>query len=433
MQRLPLVRSQPGSLTGALGGSGPTVNKNHLVSGDAQASSGQFAVSFDLAIYRFGALAELTNGSNATLRRPVRTELEASFRELTKYIQIDKRYWEAKRAIEDAAKEITGDRVELLPIKDESDEDAFVSVLNMPPSVELPSAEELESSQLVALLPSEQFDVKLGGTEWALRVRASVSACALETEHGLPKLWWTFEGIPKDPDPDHRPTEDETVSFLSFVRKMDTGDKKNSVLNLLGDAYFDALAKVTQTPKQLSYSLGEERIRIRYADNNDVEYAALIEALRFRGLTASQIEDAKGDSLKVAKRGLHDFEKFVLETNAPKDQIDPRTADVEKDVRLPGVDAVSARCDCPETSSVSIAGIAQRPGSRTPYDHLTMVRQQRIAENRDTRIRARSAARQLSGHLAGVETLKLELKRRKRELGNKPVRVAPAPPAFRPH
>ena len=112
-----------------------------------------------------------------------------------------------------------------------------------------------------------------------------------------------------------------------------------------------------------------------------------------------------------------EFEQFVCGTNvqiAPA--IDPNGATAE--VRVRGVEAVMACRDVYEKfeeskkSILSIAGVAQNPGYRTAYDHLTPVRALRLSQNTEKRIRESSPSRRLSAQLAGYAALTLDDRRR---------------------
>jgi hypothetical protein len=358
-------------------------------------------MSFDLAIYRVGGLAEQNGDAPVVLKRHSAAEVEAKFTK-QRDLMLEPGGWydKAKARISAVAD------ADFYPRGEIPERDGAQTIIIMPPPLEL--LDEFDySSHLVGLLPSERLDVKVGKVTWDVRVRASFTACALEIEDGWPKLWWTFEGVPKDPDPECRPTEEETAAFLSFVHYLE-----QPALKYLTKAFSDALAEVTGVGEKLSYRLADERLRIRFADNNDVEYAALIDALKLRRLSPKTLKETTIGPLENARKGMADFERFVKKTNSPQDPpIDPNTAHLETEVKIDGVEAISARRD--NDNSTWIAGVAQRANSRTIYDHLAIVREQVLAENEADRVRSRSPARQLSGDLAGIEALKLEVRRRK--------------------
>ena len=363
-------------------------------------------MQYDLAICRFGGLANFRSPAEGQALAKLRPEatLEAIFAQQRAAITPLREYQDALLAIERSI----GAKFEQRPERQEADPD--YSIFSMPPAVDIPFDDDGEqSTHLVGLLPSEHARMMLGKREWSFRARASVTACALEVANGLPKVWWTFEGVPSDPAPDNRPTKDEVIEFLTFVRHLET-----PALDHLSAAYFRALNLVLNREFDFAPELGEDRVRIRFADNNGAAYEALIDALRYRGLDIPAIADSSLGRLDSAKKGVAEFRDFVHESNDPEERIgiDPDTAYVNKTIRITGVDAVVARHECPKSQSVWIAGIAQRPGSRTALDNLELVREQRIAENDDKHLRFFSAARRLTGHFAGIEALRLEQKRR---------------------
>jgi hypothetical protein len=363
------------------------------------------SMSYDLAIYRVGALSELAGASDRAVRHDLPYEqLEAAFASLQDRVFKHPRYRTALTEIEKAAKE----EYHGAHFADLTEKLGRTTPLSLPTPSDTEADEEFDrSSHLVGLLPSERLNVKIGQFDWIVRIRASFTACSLEFSQALTKLWWTFEGVPADPDPDRRPSERDAAELLKFVHGLE-----EPALDGLNKAYFGALGEVAKAQK-LKYHLGPERIRVRFADNNDVRYSALIDAIRFRGLKPVQIKRAEPEtSLALAKEGLLDFGKFVKHTNLPPEpRINPNDSYVDIETWVPGVSAVEARRDFDE--SVSIVGVAQRPGAVTPYDHLDTVREQRLAENREDRLRASSAARRWTARRVALEAMKLERRRRK--------------------
>jgi hypothetical protein len=251
--------------------------------------------------------------------------------------------------------------------------------------------------------------ITLDGMPWSIRVRASVTACALEVTDGFPKMWWTFEGVPAHPEKGHRLSQDDAERFLGFASRLE-----EQLLGHLETAYFDALGLVTGLV--VKGKLTPDRLRIRFADNNDQPTSALINALRFRNVTTEEIRNG-ADSLRTAAQGMLEFERFVCGTNAQvAPEIDPDEATAE--VRVRGVEAVMAcrdvheRFEDSEKSLLSIAGVAQNPGSRTAYEHLTPVKALRLRQNTEKRIRESSPSRRLSAQLAGYAALTLDDRRR---------------------
>jgi hypothetical protein len=369
---------------------------------------------FDLVTYRFGALAELSVESEQKLKenRPERDGLVEAFRKHRRQI-LDRPGFRAARAL---IAEAAGGTSHYLPGSNErarqpeDDFSAATDVFSMPPALGIARKRRPgEPSHLVGLLPNDQLLITLDGMPWSIRVRASVTACALEVTDGFPKMWWTFEGVPAHPEKGHRLSQEDAERFLGFASRLE-----EQLLGHLETAYFDALGLVTgQTVKG---KLTPDRLRIRFADNNDQATSALINALRFRNVTTEEIRNG-ADSLRTAAQGMLEFERFVCGTNAQvAPEIDPDEATAE--VRVRGVEAVMAcrdvheRFEDSEKSLLSIAGVAQNPGSRSAYDHLTPVKALRLRQNTEKRIRESSPSRRLSAQLAGYAALTLDDRRR---------------------
>ena len=281
-------------------------------------------MSYQLAIYRFGGLAALTRDADLALPRDKMKSLEACFLEQRDRTERRNEY---KAALADILKGVRTEdpKARWAPLDEEDERRIF----SMPPSIDSEFGDELDySSHLVGLLRSERMIARIGKTSWIIRIRASVTACALEVASGIPKLWWTFEGIPHDPNPDVRPSEKDTTLFLSIVRSLE-----ESSLDHLAAAYFGALAEVTEVSHIKSeYDVGPERLRIRFADNDDAAVTAFINALRFRELAPKYIKNATTDILSLARQGMREFTKFLKDTNTAEDPaIDPEAAEVDKE------------------------------------------------------------------------------------------------------
>lgn len=362
-------------------------------------------MSYRLAIYRFGGLAALSKQMDLAVRRTTRTRtLEEDFLEQRDRTE-DRPEYKAMLGKVLAAFTAEDPKARWEPPEQESSRRIF----SMPPTVDSEFADELDySSHLVGLLRSKRMLAKIGRTDCILRIRASVTACALEVKSGVPKLWWTFEAIPAVGDPDVHPSEKDVRRFFSLVRPLET-----EAIDELAAAYFGALGEVTNvenmTPED--YDVGLERVRIRFADNDDASVTALINALRFRKLAAKQIEDGEGDISALAQEGMREFSLFVKHTNAKNDPpVDPYRAEVDKKIKTPGILAVSSRQETDK--DIIITGLAQRPGARTAFDHLDMAGQQRFVRFEEDRVRAFSAARRWTARLLADEALRLERARR---------------------
>lgn len=372
-------------------------------------------MSYELIIYRFAAAAEVDPETAQLLKRPSKADLVGSFGAQRHEILRQDSFRDAQKKIKDFA--ITKDKnasfssgTEGHGRRNSDDLDDSSAIFSMPPPVGWQTKRRPGgSSHLVALLPSDHLKLKIEQTTWSIRIRASVTACALETVSGFPKLWWTFEGVPDKPELDNRLSEDDVVSFFSFVSELE-----KPLLENLAIAYFNALSDVTRKADLPSkFKLADDRLKIRFADNNGETISALIRALRYSELSPVQLKETPGVSHQIAKQGMLEFERFVNETNTKiMPAINPNNAHPE--VELFGVEAVVAQRDCKKSRTISVAGVAQLPGSRTPYDHLKAVRMRRLAEKTESRLRKISASRRVSGDFASREALLLDERLRAR-------------------
>jgi hypothetical protein len=359
-------------------------------------------MAFDLTIYRVGALARQC--VSGPIRRPSGARLISAFRRQRDDIANSPHYIAAIAAIketarqEDGAADFTDRRAlggRILPDR--------IDVFSMPPDVDDHEDEE-SSTHLVGLLPSERLTCTIGKMTWLIRVRASVTACALEGPKGFPKFWWTFEGVPANPDPDARPTERDAVRLLALSSRIE-----DKALKLLAKAYFETLSGIISTDPA-AQELEAERVRLRFADHGGDEVAALIDVLRFWGVTTTEITSAKSGQLRFAREGLRDLQSFVKDS--VRSDTKPQAVQTEVSTKVIGVEAVYARQE--NAKGVTATGFAQKSAGPTPYDHLRQVRDQRLRENAEVNLRAVSPARRFSGRLAGREAILLE-RSKKRE------------------
>lgn len=355
-------------------------------------------MKFDLLSYRFGALATLYPEAAKRLTLPAKSNLLAAFREQQREIQRSDRLVTARRLIHEVARKRLGDSVKFVPGNNQppSEESAPRSVRGLSPP--FGQRRPLPSSHLAAVFPRDHLTFQLSHAQLALRIRASVTACALEDPRGFPKLWWTFEAIPANPEKGDKLTLLQARSLLRFARELE-----NDLLGHLNAAYFESLAKVTNSEDLEGKLL--DRLHIRCVDSADEGIAALIDALRFRVQSADELQHSEGQSLKVAKRALTTFNSFITHTNDDL-AIDPGSA--EPETRLSGVEGVTARKVDRAKGDVAIVGIVQAPSEPTPYDHLSSVQKLRSGELTEERLRRLSPARRLSAELANDAAQQLD-------------------------
>lgn len=274
-----------------------------------------------------------------------------------------------------------------------ADPDQAVEVFVMPPdSDNVPKGLEREPQEhIVGLFPDRMVTLKSEGMEWLVRMRPSVTACALQRPDGRAKLWWSFEGVPANPEQDHRPSEKEAATFLSCTNAM-------AVVGLerLQAAYRDGLveaigaqdAKLTVLPR---------RIRIMLSDNDGTPFAALVDAMNLSEVTFAE---AKASDVPEVAEGAREVTRFVKDVTgtAPKDET------ISLNTQLPQAKAVittreivDPKDGVPETI---ITGLARSAGMRAGYVPEEPFRK---IEYSRRNLRSISAARPLSAKLAMAE------------------------------
>jgi len=279
-----------------------------------------------------------------------------------------------------------------------------VDIVGMPPvgtiiDDDAPVAANAENP-LVGLLTSRRTRIAMNGMDWILRSRASVTACALQKGSGRTKLWWSFEGIPASDDPDRRPTEDNVAEFVAFTDGLQT-----QAIPTLRTAYRDALKEtVERTPE--NFELGEERLRISFADNDTPDVAALFDALYLEELKVSEIETRPVERLDEARTGLHEFVQFV--DHVVKDEQHPpvNNDSVTVELQPSGVKGIVCRHRDENKHFRNFVGFARRPGVRSGFELLSNDEKRGLLG--ETRLRANSGARSFTAMLAGREALALE-------------------------
>jgi hypothetical protein len=355
-------------------------------------------MKFNLLSYRFGALASLYPHAAAQLTVPNKSNLLATFRRQQRELQDSDGLRKARNLIERLARQRLGEDLVYVPGNNappvEEPEPRSVRGLKPP----FGKRRHRQAARFAAVFPRDRLTFQLSQSRLTLRVRAAVTACALEDARGFPKLWWTFEAIPANPENGDQLSLLQAVRLLRFARELE-----HDLLDLLKEAYFETLSKVTDSEALRGELL--DRLHVRCVDTEDEGVAELIEALRFRVSSPAELRKAEGQSLKTAKRALDSFDSFIRTTNDGS-AIDPSLAETE--TRLPGVEGITARNVDLEARDVSIAAMARIQGEPTPYDGLPSIQQKRLDELNDDRSWHMSPARRLGAELANDAAQELD-------------------------
>jgi hypothetical protein len=359
---------------------------------------------FDLTISRTGALAGAAIRTTNGQRRLCDTKIVGTFREQAEDLWQRPPYKAAEKAILD----VIGDKtrsdkpVEFLKgglARGGGLESVQVTTMPSDPD-EAPRAAPGVLPAIVALLPARRVRCEVDGIPWVVRTRASVTACALQQQNGLAKVWWTFEGIPQS-DPLVRPSETQAANFLQLTEQM-----AEAALPGLRKAFRESLRKVSDAPIG-EYDTQDDAIRISIADTDDQPVGALFDALYFSNQLPSDIRK-EGGHLPDALQGLNAFETFVDAVAGVEPPIEDRK--VSTNDSAPGARAVLFRET--EKPVVTIAGFARHAGPSIALEFLSPAQQRE--EKSEDYVRATSAARPISARLAGDHAIALEARAHKR-------------------
>jgi hypothetical protein len=237
--------------------------------------------------------------------------------------------------------------------------------------------------------------VRVGDANWILRTRAHITSCALQGNTRPTKLWWTFEGIPADNDPDRRPSDDAVSALLSLTAQIE-----QAVRGGLVAAFTDSLKSVTD-PK-LKVTRWPERLSITLAECPDDAVDALLDAMYFDSRAPSEIMKSHDKELKEARDGMKSFENFIRNVVGERARVDDKSVSVVDE--LPKVKGILWHRTHPRSQLV--AGVARRAGAKIGLDFLSAAERRRQLS--EERVRLRSAARPLSAYLADSEAVALE-------------------------
>jgi len=133
------------------------------------------------------------------------------------------------------------------------------------------SPEERARDPIVGIFPSERYVLQIGRISWDVRVHPTVTACVLERPDRLTKIWIHFEGVPEDPL--NMPNEQDTRAFVETTTALSDG-----VLTELRGAYVAALGELGHKPHGCT-RFDNARLRICLADNTDLAFSQLVDAL----------------------------------------------------------------------------------------------------------------------------------------------------------
>jgi hypothetical protein len=255
---------------------------------------------------------------------------------------------------------------------------------------------------LVARMRSERIEVQVADVKWIIRTRASVTSCALEGNKRPTKLWWTFEGIPANADPDHRPNEEQVAALLSITGRMEKAARAG-----LKDAYEGSLFSMLSAKGKLLPH--RERLSITLTECVDQEVDSLLDAMYFDAADVSEIKNSNVDELGKARVGMEFFERFVRSVAGSQARVQNTSVSIAEGI--PKVKAVLWRGHSQSDSLV--VGFARRVGANIGLGILTA--DERRKELTEERVRLQSAARPLSALLASKEAGALDSRLRHME------------------
>ncbi len=268
-----------------------------------------------------------------------------------------------------------------------------------PPS---PRDEDVPSNRLVGLFKSRRFEFETKTMMWDLRVRPSVTACALQRPNGLAKLWWTFEGVPLDAGAQTRPTEKQAVEFIDTTNKL-----AHVAMPMLRKAYRKALEAVSKRKNRRLRFVPDlnEQIRVSLADNDGLPFARLVDAMFLKGASFRDIRN--GDYGAETAEGAREVLKFIKDTSGQT----PSDDAIQLSAEIPGIAAVYSKVEREPANSTDqkvtvVSGLASSVDmimSDIPSDEKW-----RRITNKPELLRTISAARPLSAKLANEGALELD-------------------------
>jgi len=352
-------------------------------------------LSFDLTINRVGALAGSAIKTLEGGRRLCDEKIIRTFRAQAQDLFTRKPYEEAEQTLLNIIEEQTrpGHPVKFLEggtARDGGLEPIQVTTMPIDPD-DAPRVAAGIQPAIVALFPARRVRCIVDDMPWIVRTRASVTACALQQQDGLAKVWWTFEGVP-DSGPTIRPSEKQVTAFLQLTETMADG-----AIPKLREAFRLSLAAFGQVAE---FDPEKDAIRISMTDTDAQPVGALFDALYFKNCHLSDIR--KDESNPDALQGLHAFEDFVGTIASVERPIDE--GKVTTNDSSPGARAILFTDDT--SPLVTVAGFARHAGPSIEFGFLSPKQQRE--EKAEAYLRATSAARPISARIAGEQAGVLE-------------------------
>jgi hypothetical protein len=202
---------------------------------------------------------------------------------------------------------------------------------------------------------TKDFRITHDGLTWALRAHPSISAVALRPGE-MPRLQWSFEGVPTDILKRPVSTED-AKRFVSM-----TDELAVKLMPFLAAAYEVGL-KAINGDRAVSLNKRDEEIRIRFADNNGQAFAALVDAMGLEGVPFADVEKGRNSAYptfpisKAAKEGAGEVTRFVHSAVGARSG---PGVEMTLNSDLPGIDGVL--CIEESKKGITVAGVARGSG-----------------------------------------------------------------------
>jgi len=251
---------------------------------------------------------------------------------------------------------------------------------------------DTSKNPIVGLFRTQKWDITIGELEWDVRIRPSVTACLFECAKRITKIWFTFEGVPVDPA--HEPGEEDAVNFI----RLTTGLAEKALVEFR-TAYITAVQNATRAGRG-EQKRADDRLRVSLADNTDVRFSKLVDAMNLRGMRFEEAVSANYD--EDVQSGAQEVLQFITRA---ADGRKPDYQEIELETGRPGLAAV-----CSDLIPISSGGGAEKfvvAGLASSINMLTTGlpvdadwRRQLYGANV---LRSISAARPLSARLAGTK------------------------------
>lgn len=203
----------------------------------------------------------------------------------------------------------------------------------------------MPGEHLVGLFRSHSFRLETPRMVWMLRVKPSITACALARVDGLAKLWLSFEGVSANPESRYRPMSADAGDFVEKTTEI-----AHAALGSLRDAYHGALNAAVPERARPCMNFVDRRVRVSFADNNGFDFASLVDAMHIENAPFADALDGSFGS--AAQDGAREVDDFVRRATG---QLSP-AADVQLDAATPGKAVVV----CEAKNSLTIDDVVTR-------------------------------------------------------------------------